>query len=352
MTLERSALLELTIARVKEALRDPTALFWTFVFPIFLAIVLGLAFRATPGGAQRVALVCSEPAAECAALSARLSSEPQIGIQPAQLAPALHDLGRGKLELVLELVHAAAGARPTLTLHFDPSRKEAHLARLAIAARLGQAPPELELRERPYTERGGRYIDFLMPGIVALNLMGSGVWGIGLSIVDQRRRRLIRQLATTPMRRGDYLLSYMLSRLVFLVPEVAFLFGFGVLAFGTPLRGSMAAIALLSLLGAFAFTGLGVLIGARTASVEAAAGWANFVMMPMWLFSGVFFSYELFPARLLPAIRALPLTALTDALRAVTNDAAPLSACAGELGVLGLWTALSFALALRTFRWQ
>jgi len=350
VTVERSALLELTIARVKEALRDPTALFWTFVFPIFLAIVLGLAFRGTPGGTQRVALVCSEPAAECAALSARLSGESQIGIKPAQLAPALHDLGRGKLELVLELAHA--GARPTLTLHFDPSRKEAHLARLAVAARLGQAPLELELRERPYTEIGGRYIDFLMPGIVALNLMGSGVWGIGLSIVDQRRRRLIRQLATTPMRRGDYLLSYMLSRLVFLVPEVAFLFGFGVLAFGTPLRGSVAAIALLSLLGAFAFTGLGVLIGARTASVEAAAGWANFVMMPMWLFSGVFFSYELFPASLLPAIRALPLTALTDALRAVANDAAPLSACAGQLGVLALWTALSFALALRTFRWQ
>lgn len=350
MTVERSALLELTIARVKEALRDPTALFWTFVFPIFLAIVLGLAFRTAPG-TQRVALVC-DGSAECSAILTRLSGEPQITVKPGQLATALHDLGRGKLELVLELAAPAAGARRELTFHFDPSRKEAQLARLATAASLSQRPEQLAFRERPHTELGGRYIDFLMPGIVALNLMGSGVWGIGLSIVDQRRRRLIRQLATTPMRRADYLLSYMLSRLVFLVPEVAFLFGFGVLAFGTPLRGSMAAIALLSLVGAFAFTGIGVLIGARTASAEAAAGWANFVMMPMWLFSGVFFSYELFPEKLQPAIRAMPLTALTDALRAVTNDAAPLSACAGQLGVLALWTVLSFALALRMFRWQ
>ena len=135
---------------------------------------------------------------------------------------------------MLELARAAAGAPPALTLHYDPSRKEAHLARLAVGRGSASAPAAFALRERPHTKHGGRYIDFLMPGIVALNLMGSGVWGIGLSIVDQRRRRLIRQLATTPMRRGDYLLSYMLSRLVFLVPEVAFLFGFGVLAFGTP----------------------------------------------------------------------------------------------------------------------
>jgi ABC-type multidrug transport system permease subunit len=191
-----------------------------------------------------------------------------------------------------------------------------------------------------------------MPGIVALNLMGSGVWGIGFSIVDARRRKLMRQLATTPMRRSDYLLSYMLSRMVFLVPEVVLLFGFGVLAFGAPVRGSLFAVAVLSLIGALAFTGIGVLIGARTQSSEAAAGWANFVMMPMWLFSGVFFSYELFPPELQPAIRMLPLTALTDALRAVTSEAAPLAACTGELAILGAWTVVSFALALRLFRCQ
>ena len=138
---------------------------------------------------------------------------------------------------------------------------------------------------------------------------------------------------------------------MFLVPEVVFLLAFGALAFGTPLRGSFTAIAALSLVGALAFTGLGLLVGARVQSAEAAAGWANFVMMPMWLFSGVFFSYELFPAALHPAIRALPLTALSDAMRAVLNEAAPLSACLPQLAVLLLWTAGSFALALRLFRW-
>jgi ABC-2 type transport system permease protein len=244
----RSALAELTLARVKEAARDPSAVLWTFAFPVFLALVLGFAFRDTKGA-------------------------------------------------------------------------------------------------------DGRYIEYLMPGLVALNLMGSGVWGIGYSIVDQRRRRLIRQLATTPLRQRDYLLSYMLSRLVFLVPEVALLFGFGVLVFDVPLRGDLGALALFSLLGALAFTGVGVLIAARVDSAEAAAGWANLVMTPMWLCSGVFFAYDQFPSALHPLIRALPLTALSDALRAVARDAAPLSACTTELLVLAAWTLLSFGLALRLFRW-
>lgn len=345
----RNALLELTIARITEMLRDPTALFWTFVFPVFLAVVLGLASRNSPLAPQPVGLSCSAAAVSCEAIRARLRSEPAIALKESALPDALRALHRSKLDLVLEV---QGDSTPQLVYHHDPTRREARSARLAVDHGLYPSKPEFQSKDAPQTERGGRYIDFLMPGIVALNLMGSGVWGIGFTIVEARRRKLLRQLAATPMKRSHFLLSYMFSRLLFLVPEVVLLFGFGVLAFDTPIQGSLIAIGVLSLTGAFTFTGLGVLIAAREDSSEAAAGWANVVLLPMSLFSGVFFSYEAYPAELLPLIRALPLTALTDALRLITNEGASLAACALELGVLAAWAAISFVLALRLFRWQ
>jgi ABC-type multidrug transport system permease subunit len=337
-----SPLYTLTAARIKEALRDPGSLFWTFGFPVLLAVVLGLAFREGSQEAQRVAIACASDAQTCSEIAQRIGKAPRVRVSTLQLEEALGELGRGKLELVLEVAagsagHAGQAGKASVVQHFDPARTEAQLARLAAHAALGEPSSQLALSEKPYARIGGRYIDYLMPGIVALSLMGSGVWGIGYSIVETRRRKLMRQLATTPIRRADFLFSYMLSRLLFLVPEVALLFAFGVLAFDTPMRGSLLAIAVLSALGGFAFTGLGLLIGARVASAEAVAGWANVVMGPMWLCSGVFFSYERFPEAAWPLIRALPLTALADGLRAVTNDGVSLAQLASELLVLGVW---------------
>lgn len=346
-----SPLWELTLTRILEVLRDPMALFWTFGFPIFVAVVLGLAFRTAPVAPAPVGVSCTAEPAACKPLLQQLTAAARLRVQKLTPAAAMRDLGRGKLDVVLEIRRGGA-SEPELIYHLDPSRREAYAARLAVEEALDTRPPQYASREQPYTERGARYIDFLMPGIVALNLMGSGVWGIGFALVEARRRKLLRRLSTTPMRRSHFLLSYMFSRMLLLIPEVALLFGFGVLAFDAPLRGSLAALAFVSLVGAFAFTGVGVLIAARVDSSETAAGWSNFVMMPMWLFSGVFFSYELFPEALHPAIRTLPLTALADALRAIANEAAPLSACLYELLILAIWTVVSFALALRLFRWQ
>jgi ABC-2 type transport system permease protein len=346
----RHALWELTVARIREMLRDPTALFWTFGFPVFLAVVLGLATSSAPLAPQPVGLVCTAAAAGCESIRARLRHESRIALRESALPEALRGLRRSKLDLVLE-IQGAAGA-PQLVYHFDPSRREARSARLAVDDGLYPRRPEFASHDAPRTERGGRYIDFLMPGIVAMNLMGSCVWGIGFTIVEARRRKLLRQLAATPMKRAHFLLSYMFSRLVFLVPEVVVLFAFGVLAFDTPIQGNLASLAVLSLAGAFAFTGLGVLIAAREDSSEAAAGWANVVLIPMSLFSGVFFSYELYPEALLPLIRALPLTALIDAFRAITNEGASLAACAIEFAVLSAWAVISFVVALKSFRWQ
>src|SRR4029453_11858800 len=206
--------------------------------------------------------------------------------------------------------------------------------------------------DRLMTEKGSRYIDFLVPGLLGMNLMGTGMWGVGFSIVTARSRGLLKRLIATTMKKRHYLVGQMLGRMAFLVPEVGLLVAFAALAFDVPVRGSLAALVAVSALGGLAFTGIGLLVAARPRTIEGVSGLMNFVMLPMWIFSGVFFSPARFPDAVPPWMRLLPLTALNDALRAVMIDGATLASVASELGVLSMWGALAFAVALRLFRWK
>jgi ABC-2 type transport system permease protein len=339
-------LVELTRARVLEFVREPEAVFWVFVFPVLLALALGIAFRSQPLDRVRVA-VTGPTAGEVAA---RLAPAPALDVSELEPAAGAEALRKGRVDVLVE-----AGAGSAVTYRFEPSRPEGLAARLAVDDALqrsfGRVDP-VTTTAAPVTEVGARYIDFLIPGLVGLNLMGSGLWGLGFSVVVARTRKLLKRFAATPMRRSHYLASFALSRLLFLIPEIAAIVGFGWLVFGVEVRGSLVALSVVSLLGAAAFAALGLLVAARPTTIEAVSGWMNLVMLPMWILSGSFFSYERFPEAVHPLIRALPLTALNDALRAVMNDGLPLYRTWPELVVLGLWGGLSFVLALRLFRWQ
>ena len=336
---------ELTLARLREFLREPEALFWVFAFPVLLAFALGLAFRGKTPEKIPVGVVEGPRAA---ATADALGRSPGLVARVYPGGTGRESLRTGKISL---LVEEDGG----LVYRFDPTRPDARAARLevddALQRAAGREDPLLP-REARVTEAGSRYIDFLVPGLLGMNLMGTGMWGLGFSIVNARVRKLLKRLAATPMRRSEYLLSQMLARLVFLVFEVAILVGFGWLAFGVEVRGSVAALAFVSLLGAASFSGLGLLISARTKTIEGVSGLMNFAMLPMWLLSGTFFSWERFPEAAHPFIRALPLTALNDALRAVMTEGRPLSALGLELGVLTVTGVVSFLVAVRVFRWQ
>ncbi len=338
-------LIELTLARLREFLREPEALFWVFAFPVLLALALGLAFR---GKAPDKIPIGIAEGPRAAATAGALGSSPGLAARVYGVRAGREALRTGKISL---LVEEDGG----LVYRFDPTRPDARAARLevddALQRAAGRVDP-LRPREARVTEPGSRYIDFLVPGLLGMNLMGTGMWGLGFSIVNARVRKLLKRLAATPMRRSEYLLSQMLARLVFLVFEVAILVGFGRLAFGVEVRGSLAALAFVSLLGAASFSGLGLLISSRTKTIEGVSGLMNFAMLPMWLLSGTFFSWERFPEAAHPFIRALPLTALNDALRAVMTEGRPLSALGLELGVLAVTGVVSFVVAVRIFRWQ
>jgi ABC-2 type transport system permease protein len=359
---QRSPIIQLTVTKIREFAREPEALFWVFAFPLLLALALGLAFREKapdpipvgvvdgPGAAPLVAALRNSPA-----LAARLLS-------PEAARRALHT---GKISL---LVAPGAAAAPTngvnhLTpaaahaalFRYDPTRPDAHIASLEAKEALERAAGRIDvvaLRTEHVTEKGSRYIDFLIPGLLGMNLMGTGIWSLAFSITIARQRHLLKRLIATPMRRSDYLLAQIFGRLIFLVPEVILLVGVGWLAFGVSVHGSLLLLLGASLLGAMSFCGIGLLIASRVRTVEGASGWANLVMMPMWLLSGIFFSSERFPERVQPLIRALPLTALVDALRGIVNDGQSLSQVGLKLLIVAAWGAASFAVALRVFRWR
>ncbi|GMU64693.1 MAG: hypothetical protein AMXMBFR36_09670 [Acidobacteriota bacterium] len=338
-------LVQLTRARVVEFLREPEALFWVFIFPVLLTIALGVAFRNQPPEPVPVGV---ESGAHAEARRAALEASERVDARILDREAARAELRTGKIALVV------LDTEPP-TYWFDPTRPESRLARLETDAALQRAagrtdpitPAELEM-----TDKGSRYVDFLVPGLLGMNLMGTGMWSIGFALVQQRSGKLLKLFVASPMRRWQLLAAHVGARLVFLALEVAVLVGFAVLVLDVPLVGSIVSLALACVLGAFAFVGLGILVASRARTIEGVSGIMNFVMFPMWIFSGVFFSNERFPDAIQPAIQALPLTALNDALRGVMLDGASLAALAPELGILALWAGICFALALKLFRWQ
>jgi ABC-2 type transport system permease protein len=341
----RHPLIELTSVRLKEFLREPDAVFWVFAFPILLTLALGFAFRENEPERIPVGVVSGRAAASRMAM---LKKSPALQPRLYEEAEGREQLRRGKISLLV-----TGDERPVY--RFDPTRPESRTARVevddALQAGVGRRDV-FAAKDELVSEQGSRYIDFLVPGLIGMNIMGTGMWSIGFSVVNARLRKLLKRMMATPMRKSHFLTAQALARLVFLVLEVAIVVIFAWLVFDVSIRGSLFTFAVVCVVGAASFAGLGLLIASRVKTIEAISGLMNVVMMPMWICSGVFFSYERFPDAALPFVRALPLTALNDALRAVVNEGATLQAIAPQMLNLIIWMVLSSLVALKIFRWQ
>jgi ABC-type multidrug transport system permease subunit len=324
--------------------REPEVVFWVFGFPILLAVGLGIAFRNKPPDEIVVGVV------DASGFEDTLRAlPPAAGFRAERVSESegVQRLRLGKVAIVV-----VPGS--PVEYRFDATRPESVFARQRVDDALQRAAGRADLlpvREKLSTEPGARYIDFLIPGLLGMNIMSGGMWGVGFVIVDMRSRKLLKRLIATPMRRSHFLAAMMASRMVMVFIEMFLLLAFGWLAFGMVLQGRIALVALLSLLGAFVFSGLGLLVASRAKKIETVSGLMNAVMLPMFVFSGIFFSSDRFPAMAQPFVKALPLTALNDALRAVILEGAGLGSQMPHIGILAAWGAVSFALALRMFRW-
>lgn len=323
-------------------------MFWTFIFPILLATGLGIAFRNRLPEKAHVGLVRGLAGSD--SIAKLLVRDSSLVVDILDDSTARRQLRTAGVSLLI-----VPRTADSVEYAFDPTRGESRTARMVVDESLqrnsGRKDP-VQITERKVSEKGSRYIDFVIPGLLGMNLMGSGIWGLGFSIVTARTKRLLKRLMATPMRRSHFLLSYMFSRLSFLILEVIALVGFGHYVFGVPLRGSITALALICLIAALSFSALGLLIASRSRTMEGVQGLMNFVMLPMWIFSGVFFAASNFPKIAQPLIRLLPLTAVNDALRANMLEGVSLAGVGPELAIITGWGILSFVVALKIFRWR
>lgn len=348
-----SPLGQLVLSRLREFYREPEVLFWVYGFPILMVVALGIAFRNKPVESVAVAIQ-TEPSNSSAVawVEKALQDKGKFKVEVNDPAACALRLKTGKTDVV---VVPGTGDPPACTFRFDPTRRESVLARgtvddaLQLAA--GRKSP-LPTVDQEVDEPGGRYIDFLVPGLVGMSILGGGLWGVGFVIVDMRIRKVLKRFLATPMRRSHFLLGILLSRMIFLVPEVLLVYLIGWLAFGVAIQGSVFAVAVLVLLGSLTFSGIGLLLASRAQTVETVSGLMNLVMLPMWVLSGIFFSPERFPDAAQPFIRSLPLTPLIESLRNVSLEGASLASQWQQLAILIAYAAGTFFLALRWFRWN
>ena len=336
-------LVQLTLVRVREFTREPEAVFWAIFFPVLITVGLGIAFRSRPADVLKIA-------ASTPQLAQALRQEPSLDVTEADPAAAATLLRTGRIALVVE--PAPEGG---VLYRYDDTNPEGRTARMLADHAIQRAAGRRDLvsaTDAIVRDPGSRYIDFLVPGLVGLGIMSNTLWGLGFSIVDSRRRKLTKRLIATPMSRAYYLLSYAVWRMMVLVIEVGVPVGFGALAFGVPVRGRLIDLAVICILASLSFSALSLLIASRARTLEAVSGLMNLAQVPMWILSGVFFSAQRFPDTVQPFIRALPLTAVVDALRAHMLQGFGLVQLAPQLAVLAAWLVVCFGLALRLFRWK
>jgi ABC-type multidrug transport system permease subunit len=340
--LEHSSLYQLTRIRFLLVWREPEVIFWIFIFPILLAVGLGIAFRNRPPDVLPVA-------ATSAQLTRALAADKGLRVTQMDQAAGKHALDAG---VILLLASEQPGG---VTYQYDDTNPDARTVRLladrAIQVAAGQNEV-LPARNELIHETGSRYIDFVVPGLLGMNLMGSAIWSLGFAIVEARQKKLLKRMVASPMPRWQYLAAFLLSRLAMLVIEVVAFLGFSGLVFGVPFRGSLLELAFLCVLTSMAFSALGLLISSRARTMEAASGLMNLVMLPMWILSGVFFSASRFPAVVQPFVRALPLTAANEAFRANMLQGVAITHLIPQVGILLAWLIVPFAVSMRIFRWR
>jgi ABC-2 type transport system permease protein len=347
--MKNSPIFQLTLARLRDFIREPEAVFWVFGFPVLMTVLLGIAFREKP--VDKITIDVQEGTYAASAENTLKAAGPFKVATCAEVTCRMR-LRTNKTDLV---VVSAEGTGQAFDYLYDPTRNESLLAKNRVDDALQRASGRKDSfapKDREFKEPGGRYIDFLIPGLMGMGIMMGGLWGIGFVTVDMRIRKLLKRFLATPMKKTHFLAGIMISRMCFLIPEVVILIVFSRIAFGVRIYGSIFATAFLVVLGSLAFSGIGLLVASRAKTLEAVSGLMNVTMMPMWVLSGIFFSASRYPDIAQPFIKVLPLSALLDALRAVMIDGASVFSQMYQVGILTVWAIVTFAIALKIFRWQ
>jgi ABC-2 type transport system permease protein len=366
----------LTLAHFREIIREPGVLFWGIGFPILMSLGLGLAFTTKSDIIRKVAVISNEAASVHDSLS--LSgffeknckkndsgekddykwkfeiSDDKLGnsvflFYPMAWDEALVLLKRGTINLILKETNGLT------EYHFDPMNSDAELTYLKLSSIIGSGKVLIHRNSaeiKPLTITGTRYIDFLVPGLITMGVMMSTMWGLSYGLIEKRSKKLLRRLVATPMKKSHFLIALITVRVAMNFFEAMALIIFGIIAFKMTIQGSIPAMILLFLAGNIAFAGIAVLASFHTSNTEVGNGIINFVVMPMMILSGIFFSYHNFPDWSIPVIQMFPLTMLTDGIRSIFNEGAGFPEVAIPVLILTATGIIFFGAGLKIFKWH
>ncbi|HAM09053.1 MAG: hypothetical protein A2X05_16060 [Bacteroidetes bacterium GWE2_41_25] len=373
-----SQLRQLFFALFREIIREPGVLFWGILFPILMALGLGIAFARKPDVTRKIAIISTEEKAinekgdsvitEFLEKSCEINSSEKSGewkwrftIEDDKLGnsvflfyemkwdDAMILLKRGTLNVLL------MGAYGKAEYHFDPMNSDAELTYLKLSNIIGEGKI-LEVKSnteiRPLTITGTRYIDFLVPGLISLGVMMSCMWGISYGIIEKRSKKLLRRMIATPMKKSHFLIALISVRIIMNFIESLVLFLFVLFAFDMTIQGDITALILIFIAGNIAFSGIAVFVSSHTSNTEVGNGLINFVVTPMMVLSGIFFSYQNFPEWSLPVIKNMPLTMLADGIRSIFNEGAGYNQVAFPILILILIGGVFFFAGLKIFKWH
>jgi ABC-type multidrug transport system permease subunit len=367
---------QLTAALFREIIREPGVLFWGILFPILMSLGLGLAFARKTDVLRKVAIINENISAgnDTSSLNVFLKNWCEINNNPEtdefkwkytisdeKLGNSIflfYEMGwddgmvklkRGTINLLIQ------GNNGITEYHFDPLNADAELTYLKLREIIGEGalrPPENRAEIKPLTVTGTRYIDFLVPGLVTMGVMMSCMWGISYGLIEKRSKKLLRRLVATPMKKSHFLIALITVRVVMNIIESASIVIFALIVFNMKIQGDISALILMFLAGNVAFAGLAVLVSSHTSNTEVGNGLINFVVFPMMILSGIFFSYQNFPEWSLPVIRNLPLTILTDGIRSIFNEGAGYAEVSVPIIILLTTGTVFFSIGLKIFKWH
>jgi len=369
---------QLISALFREIIREPGVLFWGILFPILMSLGLGLAFTKKSDVIRKVAIINisddspigSERSLVAGFLQNNCSKNTSTGSTAWQWKYTIKDeklgnsvflfynmkwddairfLKRGTINILL------LGKNDSIEYHFDPMNPDAQLTYLKLSTIVGKGatqPVESSFQIKPLTVTGTRYIDFLVPGLIAMGVMMSSMWGISYGIIEKRSKKLLRRLVATPMKKSHFLIALIAVRIFMNFIESLVLFLFALIAFKMTIQGNISALILMFLAGNIAFAGIAVFVSSHTSNTEVGNGLINFVVFPMMVLSGIFFSYQNFPEWSLPVIKNLPLTMLTDGIRSIFNEGAGYHEVMLPIIILLAIGTLFFSVGLKIFKWH
>jgi ABC-type multidrug transport system permease subunit len=369
---------QLISALFREIIREPGVLFWGILFPILMSLGLGLAFSKKADVTRKVAIVNNGetpmPGTSNSILSDFLQDnceknlselkedwkwkyviqEEKLGnsiflFYNMEWSEAMKLLKRGTINVLI------IGTNNSVEYHFDPMNSDAELTYLKLSNIIGGGKIHIEKTNseiKPLTVTGTRYIDFLVPGLITMGVMMSCMWGISYGIIEKRSKKLLRRLVATPMKKSHFLIALITVRITMNFIESLILFLFALLTFKMTIQGDITALILMFLAGNIAFAGIAVFVSSNTSNTEVGNGLINFVVFPMMVLSGIFFSYHNFPDWSIPVIQRLPLTTLTDGIRSIFNEGAGYNEVALPILILTATGILFFSAGLKIFKWH